>query len=123
MGSQGSQSHNHEEEQKAPLHFSLENILSGDAENSEFAIPKEKAEQGWDEEGRDHEAAVGYCIECEGTYSRLLLSSSTHFHLIAFQLQTNLHNFAAKLVKTTSVKFALLHSTGKVRGRGMPLAP
>ena len=81
MGSRGS--HNAGDQQKQPLHFSLENILNEDGDQAEYDIPKEKAEQGWDEEGRDREAAVGYCIECEGTYTRLvcligLLNPSSH---------------------------------------------
>lgn len=75
MGSQGSQNHTPGDQDGAPLQFSLQNILSGDAENSEYTVPKEELEQDSDEEGPDREVASGYCIECEGTYSRLSIST------------------------------------------------
>lgn len=114
MGSRGS--HNAGDQQKQPLHFSLENILNEDGDQAEYDIPKEKAEQGWDEEGRDREAAVGYCIECEGTCSRLI-----HYSLPFIpKIQINLLNSTVRTVQMTFVKSVLHHNIARVPENDMP---
>lgn len=53
--------------------FSLANILSGGNENLEHPdVNPDIPAEGWDEEQTEKEAAVGYCVECEGAPPSLL---------------------------------------------------
>jgi hypothetical protein len=55
--------------------FSLENILGNDHDKLEH--PDIRPE-GWDEEVAEREVAHGYCVECEGAWSRSSLWLAAH---------------------------------------------
>ena len=53
--------------------FSLATILGEENDQLEHPDFKDKPQGGWDEEVKDTEAAQGYCIECEGMSSSILV--------------------------------------------------
>jgi hypothetical protein len=96
--------------------FSLATILNEENDQLEHPDFKDRPEGGWDEEGKDTQAAEGFCIECEGA------SMDEKFNVLVLNrlsFQTNLLNSVARLARTIIAKYASPPNIARVLAKAM----